>query len=94
MYHLKTDKRMNNASRARPPTSPELFVGNKNSLLLSQLSVNNQVNNQSTWGKSTTTPGNKNPWHQPPLSHDSRAMNLVLIACAPETSRGTLSEMA
>jgi hypothetical protein len=66
--------------------SPELFVGNKNSLLLSQLSVNNQVNNPSTWVKSTTTPSNKNPRHQPPLSHDSRAMTLVRIACAPETS--------
>jgi hypothetical protein len=64
------------------PTPPELIVGNKNSLLLSQL----QVNNQSTTGKSTTTPGNKHLQHQPPLSHDSKTISLVRIACAPETS--------
>jgi hypothetical protein len=51
MYHLKTEKRMNNARSARTPTPLELLVGNKNSLQLSQL----QVNNQATPGKSTTT---------------------------------------
>jgi hypothetical protein len=82
MYHLKMENQMNNARSVRTPTPPELFVGNKNSLQLSQL----QVNKQSTLGKSTTTPGNKHPRHQPPLGHASRAMNLVRIACAPETS--------
>jgi hypothetical protein len=48
MYHLKMEKQMNNARSARMPTPPELFVGNKNSLLLSLLQVNNQINNQST----------------------------------------------
>jgi hypothetical protein len=37
-------------------------------------------------GKSTTTSGNKHPRHQPPLSHDSKTINLERIACAPETS--------
>jgi hypothetical protein len=86
MYHLKMEKQTNNAKSERTPTPPELFIGNKNSPLLSQLQVNNQVNNQSTSGKSTTTPGNKHPRHQPPLSRDSKTINLVRIACAPETS--------
>jgi hypothetical protein len=34
MYHLKTEKQMNNARSARMPTPLELFVGNKNSLQL------------------------------------------------------------
>jgi hypothetical protein len=37
MYHLKTEKRMNNAKSARTSTPPELFLGNKNSLQLPQL---------------------------------------------------------
>jgi hypothetical protein len=82
MYHLKTEKQMNKARRARTPTPLVLFIGNKNSLLLSEL----QVNNQSTQGKSTTTLGNKYPRHQPPLSHASKALNLVRIVCAPEAS--------
>jgi hypothetical protein len=53
---------------------------------LSQLQVNNQVNNQPTPGKSTTTPGNKHPQHQPPLSRDSKTIKLARIACGPETS--------
>jgi hypothetical protein len=73
---------MNNAKSARTPTQPKLFVGNKSSLLLSLL----QVNNQSTSGKSTTTSGNKHPRHQPPLSHVSKTFNLVRTACTPETS--------
>jgi hypothetical protein len=36
---------MNNARSERMPTPPELFVNNKNSLLMSQLKGNNQVNN-------------------------------------------------
>jgi hypothetical protein len=55
MYHLKIEKQTHNARSKKTPTPPELFVGNKNSLLLSQL----QVNNQSKPGKSTTTAGNK-----------------------------------
>jgi hypothetical protein len=39
------EKQMNNTRSARMPTLPELFVGNKNSLLLSLLQVNNEVNN-------------------------------------------------
>jgi hypothetical protein len=77
MYHLRMEKQMNNARSARMPMPPELFVSNKSSLLLSQLQVNNQVNNQSTRSKSTTAPGNKHPRHQPPLSHTRKAMNLV-----------------
>jgi hypothetical protein len=45
MYHLKMDRQMKNASRARTPMLPELSVGIKNSLLLSQVQVNNHVNN-------------------------------------------------
>jgi hypothetical protein len=82
MYHLKMEKQMNNTRSARTPTLPELFVGNRSMLLLSQL----QVNNQSTQGKSTTTPGKKHPWYQPPLRHASKAMSLVRVACAPDTS--------
>jgi hypothetical protein len=86
MYHLKMEKQTNNVRSERTPTPTELFVNNKNSLLLSQLQVNNQVNNQPTPGKSTTMPGNKHPRHQSPLSRDSKTINLVRIACGPETS--------
>jgi hypothetical protein len=68
------------------PTPPELFVNNKNSLLMSQLKGNNQVNNQSMPGKSTTMPCNKQPPHQPPLSRDNKTINLMQIACALDTS--------
>jgi hypothetical protein len=43
MYHLKMERQMNNARSARTPTLPELFVGNKNLLLLSQVQVNCRV---------------------------------------------------
>jgi hypothetical protein len=51
------EKQMNNARSAKTPTPLELSIGNKSLLLLSQQQVRNQVNNQSTPGKSTTTPG-------------------------------------
>jgi hypothetical protein len=41
MYHLKMERQMNNARSARTPMLPELSVSNKNSLLLSQVQVNN-----------------------------------------------------
>jgi hypothetical protein len=47
----------------RTPTLPELFISNKNSLLLSQVQVNNQVKNHSTPGNSTTKLGNKHLRH-------------------------------
>jgi hypothetical protein len=64
----------------------ELFIGKKNSLLLSQLQVNNQVNNHSTPYRSMTTPGNKHLRHQPPLSSDAKTTHLVPIDYMPETS--------
>jgi hypothetical protein len=60
------EKQTNNARSERTPTPPELLVSNKNSPLLSQLQVNNQ-----------STPANKHTRHQPPLSHDSKTINLV-----------------
>jgi hypothetical protein len=92
MYHLKMERQMNNTWSTRTPMMPELFVGNKYSLLLSQVQVNNQVNH-STPDMSMTTPGNKHLRHQPPLSNDGKIINLVPIDYMPETSRGTLSEM-
>jgi hypothetical protein len=86
MYHLKIERHMNNAKSARTSMPPELSVGNKNSLLLSQVQVNNQVNNHSTPHRSVTTPGNKHLRHQPPLSNDTKTINLVLIDFVPETS--------
>jgi hypothetical protein len=86
MYHLKMEKQMNNARSARTLTSPELLAGNKNSLLLSLLQVNNHVNSQSTPGKLTTMSGNKYSRHQPPRSHVIKAINPMRIACAPEIS--------
>jgi hypothetical protein len=80
------ERQMNNARSVRMPMLPELFVSNKNSLLLSQVQVNNQVNNHSTLGKSMTTPGNKHLRHQPPLSNDGKTINLVPIVFVPETS--------
>jgi hypothetical protein len=71
-----------------------LLVGNKNSLLLSQGQVNNQVNNHLTSDRSMTTPGNKHLRHQPPLSNDGKTINLMPIVYVLETSSGTLSEMA
>jgi hypothetical protein len=73
---------MNNARSARTPTPPELFIGNKNSLQLPQLQVNNQVNTQLMLGKATTMSDNKHPRHQQTLS----SVNLVQTACVPETS--------
>jgi hypothetical protein len=64
------------------PTPLELSVASKSSLLLSQ----QLVNNQSTPGKSTTMSGNKYPRHQVPLSNNGKTINLMQIACAPETS--------
>jgi hypothetical protein len=87
------ERKMNNARSARTPTLPELLVGNKNSLLLSQVQVNNQDNNHSTPGKLMKTPGNKHLRHQPPLSNDGTSINLMTIVYVPETSSGTLSEM-
>jgi hypothetical protein len=37
MYHLKMERQMNNAGNARTPMLPELFIGNKSSLFLSQV---------------------------------------------------------
>jgi hypothetical protein len=37
MYHLKTEKQINNARSARTSTLLELLIGNKNSLQLLQL---------------------------------------------------------
>jgi hypothetical protein len=82
MYHLKMERQMNNARSARMPMLSELFIGNKNSLLLSQV----QVNNHSTPDRSMTTPGNKHLQHQPPLSNDAKTINLVPIDYVPETS--------
>jgi hypothetical protein len=90
MCHLKMERQIKNARSARTPTLPELLVGNKNSLLLSQV----QVNNHSTPDKLMTMLGNKHLRHQPPLSNDGKTINLVPIIYAPETSLGTLSEMA
>jgi hypothetical protein len=87
------EKPMNNAMSAKMPMSLELSIGNKSSLLLSQQQVSNQVNNHSTSGKSTTISYNKHPRHQLPLSNNGKTINLEQIGCAPETSRGTLSEM-
>jgi hypothetical protein len=72
MYHLKMERRMNNARSARMPMPPELLVGNKNSLLLSQVQVNNQVNNH-------LTPGNKHLRHQQPLINEGKTINLMPI---------------
>jgi hypothetical protein len=80
------EKHMNNARSERMPTLPELFVGSKSLMRLSQLQVSNQVNNQSTWGKSMTTLGNKHPQHQSPLSNDGKTINLVQMDCTLETS--------
>jgi hypothetical protein len=73
---------MNNTRSTRMPMLPELFVDNKNSLLLYQV----QVNNHSKPGKLMTTPGNKHLRHQPPLSNDGKTINLVPIVYVPETS--------
>jgi hypothetical protein len=42
---------------------PELFDDNKSLLLLSQVQVNNNVNNRSTPDWPMTTLGNKHLWH-------------------------------
>jgi hypothetical protein len=81
MYHLEMERQMNNTRSARTPTLPKLFVGNKNSLLLSQV----QVNNHSTPSKSMTTPGNKHLWNHPPLNNDGKTINLVPIVYVLET---------
>jgi hypothetical protein len=86
MYHLKMERQMNNARNTRTPMLLELFVGNKNSLLLSQVQVNNQFNSHSTPDMSMTTLGNKHLQHQPPLSNDAKRINLVRINYVPETS--------
>jgi hypothetical protein len=54
---------MNNAKSARMPTLLELFDDNKNSLLLPQAQVNNQVNNHLMPDKSMTTSVNKHLRH-------------------------------
>jgi hypothetical protein len=77
---------MNNARSARTPTLPELFDDNKSLLLLSQVHVNNQVNNRSMPDRSITTPGNKHLRHQLPLSSNATTINLALIDYVPETS--------
>jgi hypothetical protein len=74
---------MNNTKSARMSMLLELSVGNKNLLLLSQVQVNNQVNNHSTPHRSVTTLGNKHLRHQPPLSNDTKTINLVLIDYVP-----------
>jgi hypothetical protein len=79
-------KQMNNARSAKMPTPLELSVDNKSSLLLSQQQVSNQVNNQLTPSKSTTTLGSKYPRHQVPFCNNSKIINLEQISCAPETS--------
>jgi hypothetical protein len=86
MYHLKMERQMNNARSARTPTLPELFVGNKNSLLLSQVQVSNQVNNHLTPSKLMITPSNKHLRYQPPLSNNSKKINLMPIIYVSETS--------
>jgi hypothetical protein len=40
-YRLKMEKQMNNTRSERMPTLPELFVGSKSLLRLSQLQVSN-----------------------------------------------------
>jgi hypothetical protein len=65
---------------------PELFVSNKNSLLLSHVQDNNQVNNHSTQDRSMTTPCNKHLQHHPPLSNDAKTINLVPIDYMLKTS--------
>jgi hypothetical protein len=77
---------MNNARSARTPTLPELFDDNKSLLLLSQVHVNNQVNNRSMPDRSMTTPGNKQLRHQLPLSSNATTINLAPIDYVPETS--------
>jgi hypothetical protein len=82
MYHLKTERQMNNARSERTPMLLEVFIGNKNSLLLSQV----QVNNHSTPDRSMTMSSNKYLRHQPPLNSDTKTINLVPIDYVPETS--------
>jgi hypothetical protein len=65
---------------------PELFVSNKNSLLLSHVQDNNQVNNHSTQDRSMTTLCNKHLQHYPPLSNDAKTINLVPIDYMLKTS--------
>jgi hypothetical protein len=55
MYHLKTEKPMNNTKSVRTPTLPELFDDNKSLPLLLQV----QVNNRLTPDRSITTSGNR-----------------------------------
>jgi hypothetical protein len=43
MYHLKTEKPMNNAKRVRTPTLPKLFDDNKSLPLLLQVLVNDRL---------------------------------------------------
>jgi hypothetical protein len=77
---------MNNAKSARTPTMPKLFDDNKSLPLLSQVQVNNQVNNRSTSDRSMTTPGNKYLQHRLPLSSDATTINIVPTNYVPETS--------
>jgi hypothetical protein len=75
------------------PTLPELFSDNKNSLLLPQAQVNNQVNNRLMSDKSMTTPVNEHLRHQLLLSSDAMMINLAPTEYVQETS-GTLNAMA
>jgi hypothetical protein len=90
MYHLKMEKPMSNAKRARMPTLPELFDDNKSLSLLLQV----QVNNRLTPGKLTTTSGNKHLQHLRPLNSGVMMIHLVPTAYVQETSLETLNAMA
>jgi hypothetical protein len=69
---------------------PELFGDNKNSLSLPHA----QVNNRLMPDKSMTTPVNKHPRHQLPLSSDATMINLAPTEYVQETSSGTSNAMA
>jgi hypothetical protein len=88
------ERQMKNAKSARTPKLSELLGDNKNSLLLPQVQVNNQLNNRLTPDKPMTTPVNKHLWQQLLLSSDAMMINLVPIEYMQETTSGTLNAMA
>jgi hypothetical protein len=80
------ERQMSNAKSTRTPTLPELFDDNKSLRPLSQVQVNNQVNNRPTPDRSMTTPSNKHLWHRPPLSSGVTTTNIAPTEYVPETS--------
>jgi hypothetical protein len=90
MYHLKTEKPMNNTKSVRTPTLLELFDDNKSLPLLLQV----QDNNWLMPDRSITTSGNKHLQHQRLLSSDAMMIHLVPTVYVQETSLGILNTMA